>query len=157
VFRLLTLARVIEPTSKVDSIRVLTEVGIAAPSYPTIKRRLPIYATPEARCPRISVRGACWVGPGDLLHSTVVNMADADGVRSFTNGRFLEKKVGGLRSSSGQLRAIRPELSGGHPFPTAVRPTQQKRGGRGHLQEGRGVGAIYQRVCTIRSLPAGVA
>jgi len=43
VFQLLTLARVIEPTSKLDSIRVLTEVGIAAPSYPTIKRRLPCH------------------------------------------------------------------------------------------------------------------
>jgi hypothetical protein len=45
VFQQLTLARVIEPTSKLDSIRVLTEVGITAPSYPTIKRRLPVYAT----------------------------------------------------------------------------------------------------------------
>jgi len=43
------LARLIEPTSKLDSIRVLTEVGIPAPSYPTIKRRLPVYATVEWR------------------------------------------------------------------------------------------------------------
>ena len=32
VFAQLVLARVIEPTSKLDSIRVLTELGIAAPS-----------------------------------------------------------------------------------------------------------------------------
>ena len=45
VFYQLVLARVVEPTSKLDSIRVLAELGIAAPSYPTIKRRLPVYAT----------------------------------------------------------------------------------------------------------------
>jgi hypothetical protein len=57
VFMLLTLARVIEPTSKLDSIRVLTEVGIAALSYPTMKRRaLGLCDTAVARCPRISVR-----------------------------------------------------------------------------------------------------
>ena len=35
----------VEPTSKLDAIGVLDEIGIAAPSYPTIKRRLPVYAT----------------------------------------------------------------------------------------------------------------
>jgi hypothetical protein len=42
VFKLLALARVVEPVSKLDSIQVLTEIGITPPSYPTIKRRLPI-------------------------------------------------------------------------------------------------------------------
>ena len=41
VFRQLVLARIIEPTSKADSLRVLAEVGVAAPSYPTLNRRLP--------------------------------------------------------------------------------------------------------------------
>jgi hypothetical protein len=45
VFRDLVLARVIEPTSKLDSLRVLDEAGIPSPSYPTVKRRLPVYAT----------------------------------------------------------------------------------------------------------------
>ena len=45
VFRVLVLARVIEPTSKLDSLRVLDEAGIPSPSYPTVKRRLPVYAT----------------------------------------------------------------------------------------------------------------
>jgi hypothetical protein len=40
---------VVEPTSKLDSIRVLEEIGIASPSYPTIKRRLPVYATDQWR------------------------------------------------------------------------------------------------------------
>jgi hypothetical protein len=44
VFRQLVLARIIEPTSKADSLRVLQEAGVAAASYPTLNRRLPVYA-----------------------------------------------------------------------------------------------------------------
>jgi hypothetical protein len=44
VFRQLVLARIIEPTSKADSLRVLGEVGVPGPSYPTLNRRLPGYA-----------------------------------------------------------------------------------------------------------------
>ena len=44
VFLLLVLARIIEPVSKLDSLRVLAEAGIAGPSYATLKRRLPAYA-----------------------------------------------------------------------------------------------------------------
>lgn len=49
VFRLLVLARIIEPTSKVDMPRVLGEVGVDAVSYATIKRRLPVFATDTFR------------------------------------------------------------------------------------------------------------
>ena len=49
VFRQLVLARIIEPSSKLDAARVLEEVGIAACSYPTLKRRLPVYARPSWR------------------------------------------------------------------------------------------------------------
>ena len=49
VFRQLVLARIIEPTSKEDSIRVLTETGMAPASYATIKRRLPGYAAQSWR------------------------------------------------------------------------------------------------------------
>jgi hypothetical protein len=45
VFKALVLARIIEPTSKLDSLRVLAEAGAAAPSYATVKRRLRVYAT----------------------------------------------------------------------------------------------------------------
>jgi hypothetical protein len=45
VFRQLVLARIIEPTSKADSLRVLGEVGMSGPSYPTLNRRLPGYAS----------------------------------------------------------------------------------------------------------------
>lgn len=44
VFKSLVLARIIEPTSKLDSVRVLAEVGAQAPSYATVKRRLRVYA-----------------------------------------------------------------------------------------------------------------
>ena len=44
VFRDLVLARIIEPVSKLDSLRVLEEAGAAAASYRTVKRRLPAYA-----------------------------------------------------------------------------------------------------------------
>ncbi len=38
------LARIIEPTSKLDSLRVLEEAGATVPSYRTVKRRLRTYA-----------------------------------------------------------------------------------------------------------------
>jgi hypothetical protein len=44
VFRLLVAARIVEPTSKRDSLRVLSEVGIDPVSYRTLMRRLPVYA-----------------------------------------------------------------------------------------------------------------
>jgi hypothetical protein len=38
------LARIIEPVSKLDSLRVLDEAGVPPASYRTVKRRLPAYA-----------------------------------------------------------------------------------------------------------------
>jgi len=49
VFRHLVLARIIEPASKLDSLRVLDEAGVTPPSYRTLKRRLPAYAEQEWR------------------------------------------------------------------------------------------------------------
>jgi hypothetical protein len=43
-FRHLVLARIIEPSSKLDSLRVLEEAGVAPLSYRTVLRRLPGYA-----------------------------------------------------------------------------------------------------------------
>ena len=45
VFKALVLARIIEPASKLDSLRVLSEAGWAASSYATVKGRLRAYAT----------------------------------------------------------------------------------------------------------------
>ena len=47
VFRQLVTARLIEPTSKQDSLRVLTEAGLSPVSYATVKRHLPSYATAD--------------------------------------------------------------------------------------------------------------
>jgi hypothetical protein len=44
VFAQLVLARIIEPVSKLDSLRVLEEAGIVPVSYATLRRRLPTYA-----------------------------------------------------------------------------------------------------------------
>src|SRR6516165_7179062 len=49
VFRDLVLARIIEPTSKIDAERVLNEVGAAPASYATVKRRLRGSAQPRWR------------------------------------------------------------------------------------------------------------
>ena len=51
VFRQLVLARIIEPASKLDSLRVLEETGVSAPSYRTLLRRLPVYAKDSWRQP----------------------------------------------------------------------------------------------------------
>ena len=48
-FRQLVLARIIEPTSKADSLRVIDETGVAPVSYPTLNRRLPVFAKPAFR------------------------------------------------------------------------------------------------------------
>jgi hypothetical protein len=64
VFRDLVLARVIEPVSKIDSLRVLEEAGAAAASCATIKRRLPAYARDgwRASCRRPVLRTLGWDG-----------------------------------------------------------------------------------------------
>ena len=63
VFRDLVLARIIEPVSKLDSLRVLAEAGVAAASYRTVKRRLPVYARDSWR-QQISAACAAHAGLG---------------------------------------------------------------------------------------------
>jgi hypothetical protein len=68
VFRDLVLARIIEPTSKIDAERVLSEVGVGPASYATVKRRLRGYAQPGWRQ---SLASACaahaGLGPASLV------------------------------------------------------------------------------------------
>jgi hypothetical protein len=68
VFRGLVLARLIEPTSKLDSLRVLEEAGVAAASYRTVLRRLPAYAK-EAFRQELSAACAAHarLGPASLV------------------------------------------------------------------------------------------
>jgi len=68
VFRHLVLDRIIEPVSKLDSLRVLEEAGVAPASYATVKRRLSAYAE-EAWRQRLSAACAAHarLGPAILV------------------------------------------------------------------------------------------
>src|SRR5438045_8905371 len=63
VFRQLVLARIIEPTSKLDSSRVLEEVGADPPIYRTLTRRLPVFAKDSWR-QKIATACAAQARPG---------------------------------------------------------------------------------------------
>jgi hypothetical protein len=100
VFRQLVLARIIEPTSKLDSVRVLEEVGVPAASYPTMNRRLRVYSTDGWR---ESLAAACarqvGLGPATLVLFDVTTLyfeTDAgDGFREsgFSKERRLEPQI----------------------------------------------------------------
>jgi len=100
VFRELVLARIIEPTSKIDAARVLGEVGVRAASYATLKRRLPIYARQSWRqsLATASARHAR-LGPASLVLfdvSTLYFETDTgDGFREpgFSKERRLEPQI----------------------------------------------------------------
>jgi hypothetical protein len=110
VFAQLVFARIIEPTSKLDSLRVLEEVGQAGPSYATVKRRLPVFAEDgwreklAAACARHAA-----LGPASLVLydvSTLYFETDAgDGFREpgFSKERRLEPQItiGLLTDASG--------------------------------------------------------
>jgi len=100
VFAQLVLARIIEPTSKLDSARVLEEAGVEAVSYRTLKRRLPKYAK-QAWRQRLSVAcaGHAGLGPASLVLydvSTLYFETDAgDGFREpgFSKERRLDPQI----------------------------------------------------------------
>jgi hypothetical protein len=85
-FRQLVLGRIIEPTSKADSLRVISETGVEPVSYPTLNRRLPVFAKSVFRQ---ALSAACAaharLGPASLVLydvSTLHFEADAgDGFR----------------------------------------------------------------------------
>jgi hypothetical protein len=100
VFRQLVLARIIEPTSKIDSLRVLAEAGIDTVSYATVKRRLQRYADDGWRR---DLAAACArharLGPASLVLydvSTLYFETDTgDGFREpgFSKERRLEPQI----------------------------------------------------------------
>lgn len=100
VFRDLVFARIIEPVSKLDSLRVLEEVGVAPVSYRTVTRHLPEYAK---KAWRTGLAGACAshaaLGPASLVLydvSTLYFETDkADGFREpgFSKERRLEPQI----------------------------------------------------------------
>jgi len=100
VFAQLVLARIIEPTSKLDSARVLEEAGISGPSYRTLLRRLPAYAE-QAWRQRLSAAcaGHAGLGPASLVLydvSTLYFETDAgDGFREpgYSKERRLDPQI----------------------------------------------------------------
>ncbi|HEY1973187.1 MAG TPA: IS1634 family transposase [Pseudonocardia sp.] len=99
-FRQLVLARIIEPTSKADSLRVIEETGVAPVSYPTLNRRLPVFAKPSFRQ---ALSTACAtharLGPASLVLYDVTTLhfeTDAgDGFREpgFSKERRLDPQI----------------------------------------------------------------
>lgn len=100
VFRQLVQARLIEPTSKLDTIRVLDEMGISAPSCRTIERRLPVFAAARWRR-RLAAACAAHVnlGPATLVFYDVstlyVETDQGDGFREsgYSKERRLEPQI----------------------------------------------------------------
>jgi Transposase DDE domain len=100
VFWQLVAARIIEPVSKADSLRVLEEAGVAGPSYATLKRRLPAYAKQEWRQ---EISAACaahaGLGPASLVLYDVSTLYfetdEGDGFREsgFSKERRLEPQI----------------------------------------------------------------
>ena len=100
VFRDLVLARIIEPTSKLDSLRVLEEVGVNTASYRTLTRRLKVYAREEWRQ---HLAAACAkqaaLGPASLVLYDVTTLYfethEGDGFREpgFSKERRLEPQI----------------------------------------------------------------
>jgi hypothetical protein len=99
-FRDLVLARIIEPTSKLDSLRVLDEAGIETVTYRTLQRRLPRYAADQWRG---QLSAACArharVAPATLLLYDVTTLYfeidEGDGFREpgFSKERRLEPQI----------------------------------------------------------------
>jgi hypothetical protein len=131
VFRQLVLARIIEPTSKEDSIRVIEETGSDATSYRTIGRRLPIYASVAWR-ERLAAACAkrASLGPASLVLYDVTTLyfeTDAgDGFREpgYSKERRLEPQitVGLLTDATGFPLALQA-FEGNRAETTTMLPT----------------------------------
>jgi hypothetical protein len=100
VFRQLVLARIIEPTSKQDSLRVLAEVGVDTVSYPTLNRHLRGFSVEGFRGKLAAACAAhARLGPASLVLydvSTLYFETDAgDGFREpgFSKERRLEPQI----------------------------------------------------------------
>jgi hypothetical protein len=115
VFAGLVLARIIEPASKLDSLRVLEEAGVAPASYATLKRRLRVYAR-EAWRRKLSAACAAHAGLGRAslvlfdVSTLYFETDEGDGFREpgFSKERRLEPQITiGL-------------LTGQHGFPLMV-------------------------------------
>jgi hypothetical protein len=131
VFRQLVLARIIEPTSKADSLRVLAEVGVAAVSYPTLNRHLRGYAVKEFRRKLAAACAAhAALGPTSLVMfdvSTLYFETDAgDGFREpgFSKERRLEPQITiGLLTDAAGFPLMVEAFEGNRAETTTMLPT----------------------------------
>lgn len=133
VFGHLVLARIIEPTSKLDSLRVLSEAGIPPTSYRTLKRRLPDYSTAEfkellaAACARHTGLGPTTLVLYDV--STLYFETDTgDGFREpgFSKERRLEPQVTiGLLTDASGFPLMVHAFEGNKAETTTMVPTLQ--------------------------------
>jgi hypothetical protein len=94
VFRQLVLARIIEPASELDSLRVLDEVGVKPPSYATVKRRLPMFAETSWRQQVAAARAAhAGLGPASLvLYDVSTLYLETDAGDGFREPGFSEER-----------------------------------------------------------------
>ena len=133
VFGQLVLARIIEPTSKLDSLRVLEEVGVDPPLYRTLTRRLRVFAT-EAW--RQKLAKACaqhtQLGPATLVLydvSTLYFETDTgDGFREpgFSKERRLEPQITiGLLTDAAGFPLMVNAFEGNKAETTTMLPTIQ--------------------------------
>lgn len=131
VFEQLVLARIIEPTSKLDSLRVLAEAGINAVSYPTVKRRLPLYSEEDWR---EQLAAACArhvdLGPSTYVLFDVTTLyfqTDVgDGFREsgFSKERRLEPQITlGLLTDAGGFPLMVNAFEGNRAETTTMLPT----------------------------------
>jgi hypothetical protein len=133
VFAQLVLARIIEPTSKLEALRVLEEVGIQAPLYRTVTRRLPVFATDAWRQ---KLAEACarhaGLGPASLVLydvSTLYFETDTgDGFREpgFSKERRLEPQITiGLLTDAAGFPLMVNAFEGNKAETTTMLPTIQ--------------------------------
>ena len=100
VFFQLVAARIVEPTSKLDSLRVIEEAGASPAAYRTVTRRLPVYATDafrQAIAAALAKRAA--IGPASLVLYDVTTLyfetdrADELRIPGFSKERRLEPQI----------------------------------------------------------------
>ena len=131
VFEALVLARIIEPTSKLDSLRVLAEVGVRPPAYRTLTRRLPGYAADPFREALAAMCAAhVGLGPGVLVLYDVTTLyfeTDAgDGFREpgFSKERRLEPQITvGLLTDAAGFPLMVQAFEGNKAETTTMLPT----------------------------------
>jgi hypothetical protein len=100
VFRALVLARVVEPVSKLDTIRVLTEIGVVSPGVShDLAAAARLRGRGVARAAGGSLRSPCGVGSCHLgglrRHDAIFPTDQGDGFREpgFSKERRLEPQI----------------------------------------------------------------